>query len=290
MNQAETTTSSGNPPLPTEWLIIRPPRRWETLNLAELWAYRELLFFLTWRDIKVRYKQTLLGASWAILQPIAQMVVFTIFFGQLAKLDSEGVPYPVFNYAALLPWTYFAGSLALSSTSVVASAGLIHKVYFPRLIIPMAGVLGGLPDFFLSFIVMLGLLLWYGMLPNPLMLILLIPFLLLAMITALGVGLWLSALNAMYRDVRYIIPFLTQLWMFITPVVYSANLIEDPLARVLYGLNPMVGVVEGFRWVLLGKPLEFGPMQIVSVLTSLLLLGSGLFFFRRMEKTIADVV
>ncbi len=245
---------------------------------------------MTWRDIKVRYKQTLLGVSWAIIQPFTQMIVFTIFFGQLAALDSEGVPYTVFNYAALLPWTYFAGSLAKTSNSMTGSAGLIQKVYFPRLIVPVSGVLGGLPDFFLSFLVMLGLLLWYGMMPNLLALVLLIPFLLLTLVTALGVGLWLSSLNAMYRDIRYIVPFLTQLWLFITPVVYSANLIQNPLARTLYGLNPMVGVVEGFRWVLLGKTFAFEPMQMLSVLSSFVLLISGLFFFRRMEKTVVDVV
>lgn len=273
-----------------QWQVIRNENGWIPLNLRELWEYRELLFFFTWRDIKVRYKQTLLGVSWAVLQPFMQMVVFSVFFGSLAKLDSEGVPYPLFNYAALLPWTYFAGSLAKSSNSVVASGGLIKKVYFPRLIVPIAGVLGGLPDFFLSFLVMLGLMIFYSFVPNILSFVLLLPLLLLAMITALGVGLWLSALNALYRDIGYITPFLIQLWLFITPVVYSADLIENSVARTLYGMNPMVGVIQGFRAVLLGTNSSLDMMLLVSVLTSFIILVSGLYFYRRMEAMFADVV
>lgn len=275
---------------PEEWQIIRNANRWVPLNLGELWKYRELLFFLTWRDILVRYKQTLLGVSWAIIQPFSQMVVFSIFFGTLAKLDSEGVPYPIFNYAALLPWTLFASSLGKTANSVVGSSSLIRKVYFPRLIIPISGVLGQLPDFLLSFMIMLGLMLYYGIFPNPLNFLLLIPLLLLAMITALGVGLWLSALNALYRDVRYIVPFMVQIWLFITPVVYSADLIENPLLRTVYGLNPMVGVVQGFRSALLGTSNNLDGMLIVSVLAALVILISGLFFFRRMEAIFADLV
>jgi len=297
----------------SEWQVIRSANRWMPLNLPELWAYRELLLFLTWRDILVRYKQTLLGVTWAILQPFTQMVVFSIFFGRLANLDSEGVPYPIFNYAALLPWTYFSTSLSKTANSVVGSSNLIKKIYFPRLIVPMSTVFGGLPDFFLSFLVMLGLMLYYGVFPNPLNMLLLLPLLLLTMITALGFGLWLAALNALYRDIRYIVPFLVQLWMFITPVVYSADLIEDPLLRTIYGLNPMVGVVQGFRSLLLGTnsgvdltlPLNgamdgvqgllgfgsvFDFMMLVSVVASLVLLVSGLFFYRRMEAIFADLV
>jgi lipopolysaccharide transport system permease protein len=272
------------------WQVIHSENRWVPLNLRELWAYRELLFFLTWRDIKVRYKQTLLGVSWAIVQPFMQMVVFSVFFGTLAQMDSEGVPYPLFNYAALLPWTYFAGSLAKSAGSVVGSGSLIKKVYFPRLIVPISGVLGGLPDFLLSFLVMLGLMLYYNFAPNIMSFVLLLPLLLLAMITALGVGLWLSALNALYRDVGYITPFLIQLWLFITPVVYSADLIENPLARTLYGLNPMVGVVQGFRTVLLGTNNTLDAMLLVSVAASFVILVTGLYFYRRMEAVFADVV
>ncbi len=273
-----------------QWQVIRSANRWMPLNLPELWQYRELLLFLTWRDILVRYKQTLLGVSWAILQPFTQMVVFSIFFGSLAQLDSEGVPYPIFNYAALLPWTYFSTSLSKTANSVVNSSNLIKKIYFPRLIVPMAGVLGGLPDFLLSFLVMLGLMLYYGIFPNPVNMLLLLPLLLLTMITALGFGLWLSALNALYRDIRYIVPFLVQLWLFITPVVYSADLIENPLLRTVYGLNPMVGVVQGFRSVLLGTSNNLDAMLLVSIGAALVVLVSGLYFYRRMEAIFADLV
>ncbi len=288
---ANQPASSDLPVNPSEeWQVIRSANRWMPLNLGELWKYRELLFFLTWRSVLVRYKQTLLGVSWAIIQPFSQMVVFSIFFGTLAKLDSEGVPYPIFNYAALLPWTFFAGSLSKTANSVVGSSNLIRKVYFPRLIIPISGVVSGLPDFLLSFMIMLGLMLYYGIFPNPLNFLLLIPLLLLTMITALGVGLWLSALNALYRDIRYIVPFMIQIWLFITPVVYSAELIQNPLLRTIYGLNPMVGVVQGFRSALLGTSNSLDGMLLISVLASLLLLVSGLFFFRRMEAMFADLV
>lgn len=289
VTQPPTPESASSAP-DDQWQVIRSANRWMPLNLRELWEYRELLFFLTWRDIKVRYKQTLLGASWAILQPFTQMIIFSIFFGSLAQLDSEGVPYPVFNYAALLPWNYFAESLSKSANSVVGSGGLIKKVYFPRLITPIAAVLGGLPDFLLSFLVMLGLMLFYGIVPNVLSFVLLIPLLLLAMVTALGVGLWLSALNALYRDIRYLLNFLVRMWMFITPVVYSAELIENPLARLVYSLNPMVGVVQGFRMVLLGTENNLGAGQWVSVAAALLILVTGLYFYRRMEAIFADVV
>ena len=271
----------------TPVIVIEPSRGWVSLKLRELWEYRELLYFLTWRDIRVRYKQTMLGAAWAIIQPFFTMVVFSLFFGTLAKMPSDGVPYPIFSYAGLLPWQYFAYSLGQSSNSLVGSANLIRKVYFPRLIIPLSAVLAGVVDFAIAFIVLLGMMVYFRVWPTSG--IFLLPlFLLLALVTALGVGLWLSALNVRYRDIRYIVPFITQFWMFATPVVYPSSLLNEPW-RTLYGLNPMVGVVEGFRWALLGTNPP-GPMMLVSALVSLAILVSGLFYFRRMEKTFADEV
>jgi lipopolysaccharide transport system permease protein len=267
--------------------IIRPSSGFPTLDLPALWEYRELLYFLTWRDVKVRYKQTALGAAWAVIQPLFTMVVFSLFFGHLAKIPSDGVPYPLFSYAALLPWTYFAFALGGASNSLVGSANLISKVYFPRLVIPISSVLAGLLDFAIAFVVLIALMLWYGAYPTPA--IALLPFfLLLSLVTALGVGLWLSALNVQYRDVRYVIPFLTQAWLFLTPVAYPSSLLDEPW-RTLYGLNPMVGVVEGFRWALLGTNPP-GPMIAVSALVSVILLMTGALYFRRMERTFADVV
>lgn len=267
---------------------IKPSVGWVSIRLGELWEYRELLYFLTWRDIKVRYKQTALGASWAIIQPFLTMVVFSIFFGRLAKLPSDGVPYPIFSFAALVPWTFFANGLTQSSNSLVGSANLISKVYFPRLVVPISSVLSGVIDFLLAFVVLLGMMLYYGIVPtwNTLWLPL---FLLLALVSSLGVGLWLSALNVEYRDVRYVVPFITQFWMFSTPIAYSSQLLSQPW-RTIYGLNPMVGVVEGFRWALLGTNTSPGPIVIVSSVASVLILISGAFYFRRMEKTFADVV
>ena len=268
-------------------VIIEPTRGRIGLNLRDLWEYRELLYFLTWRDIKVRYKQTALGAAWAIIQPFFSMVVFSLFFGKLAKIPSDGVPYPIFNYAGLLPWQYFAYSLSQSSNSLVGSANLIRKVYFPRLVIPLSASLGGLVDFGVAFTVLLGMMFYYGV--RPTLGVLLLPFfILLAMVTSLGVGLWLSALNVEYRDIKYIIPFLTQFWMFATPVVYPSSLLSEPW-RTLYGLNPMVGVVEGFRWALLGTRPP-GPMLLVSTGIAVIIFVSGLVYFRRMERTFADVV
>jgi lipopolysaccharide transport system permease protein len=270
-------------------IIIQPSRGWVSLKLRELWEYRELFFFLTWRDIKVRYKQTALGAAWAIIQPFFTMVVFSLFFGKLARIPSDGIPYPIFAFAALVPWTFFANGLSESSNSLVSSANLIKKVYFPRLVVPISGVLGGLPDFCLSFSVLVGMMFYYGVYPAAVSLLWLPLFLLLALVTALGVGLWLSALNVQYRDVRYTIPFLTQLWLFATPIAYPSSLLAEPW-RTLYGINPMVGVVEGFRWALLGTDTTPGPIIIVSSLASLAILVGGAFYFRRMEKTFADVV
>jgi homopolymeric O-antigen transport system permease protein len=269
-------------------IVIRPSKGWVSLKFRELWEYRELLYFLTWRDLKVRYKQTLLGAAWAIIQPFLTMVVFSIFFGRLAKIPSDGLPYPIFSYAALVPWTFFANGLTQSSNSLVGNSNLIKKVYFPRLVVPIAAVIGGLPDFGLSFLMLLLMMVYFGIYPTSA--VVWLPALsLLAFITALGVGLWMSALNVKYRDVRYVIPFLTQFWLFATPIAYPSSLLNEPW-RTIYGLNPMVGVVEGFRWALLGTASKPGPLIFVSVLTSVAVLITGAFYFRRMEKTFADVV
>ena len=269
-------------------LIIEPPAKWTALDLKELWAYRELLFFLAWRDIKLRYKQTLLGVAWAILQPLMTMVVFSIIFGQLAKLPSDGSPYPIFTYAALLPWQLFAFALTNSSNSLVNSQNLISKVYFPRLIIPLASTLAGLMDFAFALLVLLGMMAYYRITPTPAIFYLPV-FLLLALISALAVGIWLSALSVKYRDVRYLVPFLTQIWMYATPIAYSSTLIPAEW-RLLYGLNPMTGVVDGFRWALLNTEVQ-GSLSIwVSAVVVLVMFISGLYYFRQMENNFADVI
>ena len=270
------------------YLRIEPSRGWVSLKLKELWEYRELLYFLTWRDVKVKYKQTVIGAAWAIIQPFFTMVVFSLFFGKLAKIPSDGIPYPIFSFAALVPWTFFANGLSQSSNSLVGGANLIKKIYFPRLVMPISGVVSGVVDFVLAFIVLLGMMLFYHILPTS-NIIWLPFFLLLAFVTSLGVGLWLSAMNVQFRDVRYALPFLTQFWLFATPIAYPSSLLSEPW-RTIYGLNPMVGVVEGFRWALLGAKTAPGPIIIVSTLASLAILVSGAYYFRRMEKTFADVV
>jgi lipopolysaccharide transport system permease protein len=267
---------------------IRPSRGWVALGLRELWEYRELLWFLVWRDVKVRYKQTVLGAGWAILQPVATMVVFSLFFGRLAEMPSDGLPYPIFSFAGLVPWTFFSQGLSQSANSLVGSHNLITKVYFPRLAIPISTVLAGLVDFALAFLVLLAMMLAYGIVPGPEVLAL-APLLLLALVTALGAGLWLSALNVQFRDVRYIVPFLTQLWLFLTPIAYPSSLLGEPW-RTVYGLNPMAGVVEGFRWALLGTGEPPGALLAASVLAALALLASGALYFRRTERTFADVI
>jgi lipopolysaccharide transport system permease protein len=267
-------------------VYLRPSGRFTRLNLRDVWEYRDLLYFLVWRDIKVRYKQTVLGAAWAILQPLLTMVAFSIFFGHLAKMPSDGIPYPLFAYAALLPWTLFAYSMTEAGNSLVGSQNLITKVYFPRLVIPLAAVLGGLVDFGVSFVVLILLMIGYGIVPT--LAILTIPFFILLVIaTALAVGVWLAALNVQFRDVRYTIPFLTQFWLFLTPVAYSSTMVS-PRWRVVYGLNPMAGVVEGFRWALLGRKEAPGPMLAVSIAIVALLLVTGLYHFRRMESSFAD--
>jgi lipopolysaccharide transport system permease protein len=267
---------------------IEPSHGWVSLGLHELWEYRELLYFLVWRDVKVRYKQTVLGAAWAIIQPFFTMVVFSLFFGRLAQIPSDDIPYPIFSYAALVPWTFFANGLSQASTGMVTHASLIKKIYFPRLAIPIARVLAGTVDFVLAFVVLLGMMLVYGIVPtvNAFWLPL---FLLLALVTSLGVALWLAALNVQFRDVGYMVPFITQFWMFATPIAYPSSLLSEPW-RTLYGINPMAGVVEGFRWALLDTDTVPGPAIIVSSLVALALLVSGAFYFRRMERTFADVV
>lgn len=267
---------------------IQPSRGWVSLKLRELWEYRELVYFLIWRDVKVRYKQTVLGAAWAIIQPVFTMFVFSIFFGRLAKVPSDGIPYPIFSFAALVPWNFFAQGLTQSSDSLVGSANLIRKVYFPRLAIPIASVSGGVIDFCIAFSVLILMMFYYGLAPTANILWLPL-FLLLALTTSLGVGLWLSAMNVQFRDVKYTVPFLVQFWLFSTPVAYPSSLLPEPW-RTLYGLNPMAGVVEGFRWALLGVDTSPGPMVAVSAGAAIFLLLSGAFFFRRMEKSFADVV
>lgn len=267
---------------------IRPSAGWVSLKFGEIWAYRELLYFLAWRDIKVRYKQTILGAAWAIIQPLFTMLIFSLFFGRLAKVPSDGLPYPIFVFAALVPWTFFANGVTQSSNSLVGNANLIKKVYLPRLVVPLSSILSGTVDFALAFLVLLGMVIFYNM---PLTgSIIWVPFLLiLALGTALGVGLWLSALNVQFRDVRYALPFLVQAWMFASPIAYPSSLLPEPW-RTIYGLNPMVGVVEGFRWALLRTGTAPGPILFASSLAALAILISGAFYFRRMERGFADVV
>ena len=282
------------PPSELATICIEPSRGWTSLRLGEVWVYRELLYFLIWRDVKVRYKQTVLGAAWAILQPLMTMLVFTLFFGRLAKVCSDGLPYPIFSYAGLLPWTFFAQGLSQSSASLVGSSNLIKKIYFPRLVIPISSVLGGLVDFAIAFVVLVGMMAYYKIWPS--VAVVFLPLLLLLAIgAALGVGMWLSALNVEYRDVRYVVPFFVQLWLFVTPVIYPASKVAAKLSELglpawLYGLNPMVGVVEGFRWVLLGSGSQTGSVLFASAATTVLLLASGALYFRKMERTFADVV
>lgn len=268
--------------------VIEPKKGWIPLDFREVWNYRELLYFLTKRDIKVRYRQTVLGGLWAIIQPLFTMVVFTLFFGRMAQMPSDGIPYPIFVYAGLLPWTYFANAVSMSGNSLVGSAHLITKVYFPRLIVPASAALAGLLDFFVALIVLIGLMLYYQVLPGPA--ILLFPVLAgLTFLCALGVGLWLSALNVQYRDIRYVIPFLIQLWMFVSPVIYPISLVSESY-RWLMAVNPMGGVIHAYRATLLGhQPVDWALLGISTSVILLLLLG-GLFYFRRMERVFADVV
>jgi lipopolysaccharide transport system permease protein len=283
-------SATANTPLVAKAPVLRitPPARWWVLPFRELWHYRELLYFFVWRDIKIRYKQTAIGAAWAILQPFLAMLVFTLFFGKLAHIPSEGLPYPVFSYSGLLPWMYFAASLQTATNTIVENQRVITKVYFPRLTLPLSSVLSGLVDFGIAFLMFAAMMVYYHMRPSLTMLWL-PAFLLLAVLTALGVGLWLSAMNAIYRDVRYVLPFLVQFWMFASPVVYPTSLMPAKW-RWVYALNPMTGVIEGFRWSLAGTGDPPGHLILVSSGVVLLILLGGVAYFQRMETTIADVV
>jgi len=269
-------------------LRIRASRGWQQLNLTELWRYRELLYFLSWRDIKVRYKQTILGVAWAIIQPFMTMVVFSFFFGKLAKVPSDGLPYPLFALGALVPWTFFSNSLTQSANSLVQNANMLKKIYFPRLILPISTIVSGAVDFAVGFCILLLMMGYYGIAPSSN--VVWVPVILvLEVVTVLGIGLWLAAVNVQFRDVRHAVPFLTQLWLFATPIAYPSSMLTEPW-RTLYGLNPMVGVVEGFRWALLGTQTAPGNMLMISVLAAIVVLITGVFYFRRMEKTFADTV
>jgi homopolymeric O-antigen transport system permease protein len=269
-------------------LRIAPPSRWWVVPFDELWDFRELLYFFVWRDIKVRYKQTAIGVLWAVLQPFLTMLVFSLFFGRLAHIPSGGLPYPIFYYSALLPWLYFATALQNATNAIVENQRVITKVYFPRLALPLSSVLSGLVDFGVSFLMFVAMMIYYGIRPHA-TLLWLPAFLLLAVLTALGVGLWLSALNAIYRDVKYVVPFLVQFWMFASPVAYPSSLVPEKW-RWLYGLNPMAGVIEGFRWSLAGNGEAPGRMLVFSSLAVAAILLGGLAYFQRMETTVADVV
>jgi lipopolysaccharide transport system permease protein len=288
LEEVDATTS-----LPT-LLTILPVTRiestgaWPSLKLHDVWAYRELIYFLIWRDLKARYKQTVLGGGWAIIQPLLTMVIFSFFFGRLAKVPSDGIPYALFAFSALVPWGLFSHGLNQAANSLVVNTPLIKKVYFPRLVIPIAKVFSALVDFSLAFIVLLGMMVYYGV--HPTLKVLWVPFfLLLTMATALGVAFWLSATNVHVRDVEHTLPFLTQMWLFATPIAYPSSLLSEPW-RTVYGINPMVGVVEGFRWSLLGAKTAPGPMLAVSSLVAVAILVSGAFWFRRLERTFADVL
>jgi lipopolysaccharide transport system permease protein len=265
-----------------------PHSGWAWPRFRELWEHRELVYFFAWRDIKVRYRQTILGALWAILQPLFTMVIFSLFFGRLAKVPSDDLPYPVFSYAALVPWTFFANALTQASNSLVTSANMVKKIYFPRLALPIAAVLAGVVDFVLAFVVLLGMMLYFGLAPTP-NIVWLPFFVLITLVTSVGISLWLSAMNVQFRDVRYTLPFLTQAWLFLTPIAYPSSLLDEPW-RSIYGLNPMAGVVEGFRWALLSTETPPGPMVFVSALVALALFLSGALYFRRMEQSFADVL
>tara|TARA_B100000929_G_scaffold223816_1_gene180155 strand:+ start:50 stop:940 length:891 start_codon:yes stop_codon:yes gene_type:complete len=284
--QTSTTNAAVN--LDVRAIEIEPSRGWEALDLRGVWEYRELVWFLIWRDIKVRYKQASLGIAWAVIQPVMTMLVFTLIFGRLAQLPSDGLPYPVFTFTALLPWQLFSGALTGSANSVVNSASLISKVYFPRLVIPIASVMATLVDFTISFGVLLGLMAWYGI--SLRLAVVVLPLLvMLALAIALAVGLWASALNVRYRDVRHVMPFVVQFWLLASPVAYSTSLITSPTWRAVYSLNPMVGVIEGFRWAVLGSTPP-SVLVVPSVLVTGVLLAGGLFFFRRTEASFADVI
>lgn len=267
---------------------IKATTGWVPVSLRELWQYREVIYFLAWRDVKTRYVQTIFGPSWAIIQPLVSMLIFTVIFGKLARMPSDGVPYPIFAFAALVPWTFFASSVSKASTSL-AAGGFVNRIYFPRLAMPLSAILANVLDFILSFSVLLLMMVYYGVVPTAN--VVWLPFLLLlALVASLGVSLVLSAMNVQFRDVRHALPFLVQIWMFATPVVYPASLITNPIWKAVYSLNPMVGVVEGFRWALLGTDTAPGLSVLVSAAVALTLLIGGAFYFKRMERTFADVI
>lgn len=268
--------------------IIRPTRGWTSVNLREIWAYRELVYFLVWRDFKVRYKQTILGIGWTVIQPLFMTLLFTVIFGQFAGISSGGAPYAAFAYVGLLPWNLFSRGLSQGSTSLVANERLVTKVYFPRTILPSSAVISGFIDFFVGFVILVGLLAYYGIVPT-LAIVTLPLFTLVAVMAAMGIAFWLSAIDARYRDVRYTLPFLTQLWFFATPIVYPLSLVPGSI-RWLYALNPMVGVVEGFRWALLGQSWSLDPASLVSLAVVVVVFVGGLFYFRRTERVFADMV
>ncbi len=271
-------------------VYIKPSTGFAALNLRDLWIYRELVYFMVWREVKVRYKQTMLGATWAIIQPVMNMIVFSVLFGGIAKLPTDGnIPYPIFTFTALLPWQLFVGALNQASRSLTANQNMVTKIYFPRLVLPLASILSGLVDFVIAFVILIGLMVYYRVTPSINVIWALPLLLLLAIVTALGVALWLSAINVQYRDVNYALPFLTQFWFFITPVAYSSNLISDKW-QLIYSLNPMAGVVNGFRWALLGVGNGPDAGLWISAVVSVVFLFSGLFYFRNMEKTFADTI
>ncbi len=281
------TAATPETPSQIPTLVIRPPRRWVPVDLAELWQYRELLFFFVWRDVKIRYKQTGLGVAWAVIQPLVTMLIFSVIFGGFAKLPSEGIPYPLFTLAALLPWQLFSEGMTRSTTSMVTNANIMTKVYFPRLLMPISGILSPLVDFLVAMVILVLMMAWYGFVPTA-NVIFLPAFVMLALATSLGVGLWLSALNVQYRDFQYTVPFLIQIWLYASPVVYATSLVPEQY-RLLYGLNPMAGVIEGFRWALLGTDPPTGVIGLAVVVVLVLLIG-GAFYFKRMEQYFADIV
>jgi lipopolysaccharide transport system permease protein len=270
-------------------VVIQPVKGLVSLNLKDIWKYRELVYFLTWRDLKVRYKQSVLGILWAILQPLLNMVVFTVIFGNLAKLPSDGLPYPIFSYTATVPWAFFAAALSTTARSMLTSGNMISKIYFPRMIVPFASVLANLVDFAIAFVILIGMMFFYNIIPSINMLFLPL-FLLLAIVIAMGVGLWLSALVVMYRDFGYILGFIPTFWMYLSPVVYPSSMIPEKW-RLLYSLNPMTGVIEGFRWALLGTPVAVTPLMFAaSAAISVLVFVTGMFYFRRMERVFTDML
>lgn len=287
-NQRTIEVETHKPSLDRKTLVIKPKSTWQVVDFRELWEYRDLFYFLVNRDIKVRYKQTVLGGLWAIIQPLFMMVIFSLFFGRLAKIPSDGIPYPIFSYAAMVPWVYFAGAITNSGNSLIQEVNLISKVYFPRLIIPITPILAGLLDFSIASMVLIGMMLWYGIYPTV-MTVLFPPLVLLMMLSVSGVGMVLAALNAKYRDIRYTIPFIVQFWMFASPIVYPSSMIPERY-RIWYGLNPMAGIIEGFRSILLGSIPFPTEMVMISVVVSIIFFMAGMFYFRQMERFFADII